>query len=396
MVFLSNAYYSLYYNGTSLNGVDLISTANDSYYTQMRSGQLNDTSKQDDIITYTYQSFIFGLDYFYGLNDDISTSYNDIIPSQYKDLMLSTSKENNTLGYSSFIYKYLDEGHSSFQAPSLYGSSDETFHLTNLNQLGDRIRSRYEASYTLNDLLDERFPQASTSNDIYDKIPFVRYENNSAIIYLDGFLNGEENNIYSSPNVYNSNAYKTDSDALMRKSLNDIITKPNITKIILDLSRNPGGNLGALLRVLGYMSDQPIRNASLFNYTKMLSVTTYKTDANQDGNPDNDAFSNYDWYVLTSLVSYSAANICASIVKNMNLGKVIGQKSGGGACGILPLVLADGSSVVISGSNSFVSASYNNNSWSYQDIEYGVTPDIFIDYQYFYNDAALVSIINNN
>ncbi|MDR2867525.1 MAG: hypothetical protein LBV55_02565 [Acholeplasmatales bacterium] len=394
MIFLSAGYYSLYYNGTTLNGVDLINDKNSAFYEAVRQGEYNDTNKSPSLINATYQSFIFGLDYFYGLREDPETSYRNLISQEYQNLMLSTNKEDNTLGYSSFVYQYLNEGHSSYQGPSLYDSPNAKFNLQNVSELGSRMQERYQVNQLLNEKFSQRFNGALTTDDLYSIVPAVRYQNNTAIIYLDQFNNGVEEEIYNSDGTYRSEAYKSDADALLNKAMTDIQTHPNVDKVILDISRNPGGNLGALLRVLGYLTDEPIRNAMVYNYTRSLSITNYLTDTNRDQNPANDAYSEYNWYLLISPVSYSAANIAASIFSNMNLGTIIGQKSGGGACGILPLILADGSTIVISGPNKFVTANEFNDSWIYWDNELGIFPNIYIDYKNFYDDAYLESILN--
>jgi hypothetical protein len=75
----------------------------------------------------------------------------------------------------------------------------------------------------------------------------------------------------------------------------------------------------------------------------------------------------------------------------MKLGKIIGQKTGGGAASILPVVLPDGTSIVISSND--LSVTMKNN--TIKSIEGGIEPDIYLEYKDFYNDQKLLEIIKN-
>ncbi|SYV90216.1 transmembrane protein and tail specific protease [Metamycoplasma alkalescens] len=86
--------------------------------------------------------------------------------------------------------------------------------------------------------------------------------------------------------------------------------------------------------------------------------------------------------------SFSAANQLTSIVKEMGIAKIIGQKSGGGMSAIMPIVLNDGTTITISSPNNAVHGENN------QEIESGIEPDIKLDYKDFYNDAAIDQALN--
>ena len=95
-----------------------------------------------------------------------------------------------------------------------------------------------------------------------------------------------------------------------------------------------------------------------------------KVDTNLDGNfNDGDGYIDYNWGVLTSNYTYSAANMLASIIKNQNICKLYGEKSGGGMCAVTPIVLGDASTVYISGTLAFVT---KNSNGSYKYLEAGV------------------------
>ena len=103
-----------------------------------------------------------------------------------------------------------------------------------------------------------------------------------------------------------------------------------------------------------------------------------------------------EWTLLVSLNSFSAANTFTSVFKEMNLGKIYGNKSGGGMCSVLPLVLADGTAIAISSNNTARFVSERNNTLYFQAIEHGIEPDVEINYEDYYNDSKLVQYLNSN
>ncbi|CRH57018.1 carboxy-terminal protease [Chlamydia trachomatis] len=135
----------------------------------------------------------------------------------------------------------------------------------------------------------------------------------------------------------------------MKNTLEKISKNKKIKNVVIDISQNGGGNIGAMYRVLGLLTNNDIVSHSHEMQSNAKTTENYKIDANKDGNyNDNDAFDNFNYYILTSKNTFSAANSFSAIVKEMNIGKIIGQKSGGGTSSVLPLVLNDGTSILIS------------------------------------------------
>ncbi|WP_369016591.1 S41 family peptidase [Metamycoplasma hominis] len=174
---------------------------------------------------------------------------------------------------------------------------------------------------------------------------------------------------------------------LIKKNLRNM----KIKNIIVDLSTNGGGDMGAMQRGLGFITDEPILNKTYNRLNEEINIRSVEVDTDGDGNYKNDAYSEYNWYLLTGVNTFSAANTFTSIFKEMKLGKIIGQKTGGGAASILPVVLPDGTSIVISSNN--LSVTMKNN--TIKSIEGGIEPDIYLEYKDFYNDQKLLEIIKN-
>ncbi len=113
-----------------------------------------------------------------------------------------------------------------------------------------------------------------------------------------------------------------------------------MTNVVIDLSCNTGGALLGVIELLTYMTDEPIEIKTINPLTGQLFVESYLSVTRR-------AESTH-FYVITSPVTYSAANLFVSIVKDMNLGFVIGQDSLGGACAIQFTTLPDGTILVSS------------------------------------------------
>ena len=113
-------------------------------------------------------------------------------------------------------------------------------------------------------------------------------------------------------------------------------------------------------------------------------------DINNDGNfKDNDAYDQYNWYVLTSFNTFSAANSFAAIAKELGA-QTIGQKTGGGMCSVMPIVLPDQTTIEMSSNNAQLSKVGDK----LELIEAGVNPDITINYSDFYNLNTYENLLN--
>ena len=162
--------------------------------------------------------------------------------------------------------------------------------------------------------------------------------------------------------------------------------------IILDLSWNTGGNVGALYRVLGFITDSPFEVTGIDGETKGASTSFVEIGDITD-------YSHLNWHLLTTPTSFSAANSLANIFKANDLGDVIGVTTGGGACSITPILLPNGTAFTMSSNN--ISA-YRTGSgtdqdpYVYHNVEFGITPDFEIDIDDIFNTQVLLEIIYNS
>ena len=181
---------------------------------------------------------------------------------------------------------------------------------------------------------------------------------------------------------------KSDSAVYLEEVLENAFKEsPSIENIMLDITWNTGGNVGALYRVIGFMTNQPFlvsrisgdTNSKSSSFVQVVGVPEYHT---------------YKWAVLTSPLSFSAANSLATIVKENNIATVIGLQTGGGASSITPILLPVGSSFTMS-SNS-VSAyrrglGTEESPYIYYDTEFGIRPNIVISIDKIFDPATLMA-----
>lgn len=185
-----------------------------------------------------------------------------------------------------------------------------------------------------------------------------------------------------------TNLVKSDSAIYMEEVLENILSEaPNVENLMLDLSWNTGGNVGALYRVLGFITSEPFMVSRISGDTGSKSSSYVQIE----GVPKYDSF---NWAILISPLSFSAANSMATIFKYNNLGTVIGLQSGGGTSSITPILLPIGTAFTMS-SNSLSAYRLGSGTvedpYVYYDNEFGITPDIEIDINLIYDEVTLLS-----
>lgn len=158
---------------------------------------------------------------------------------------------------------------------------------------------------------------------------------------------------------------------------------PQVERIGLDITFNTGGNVGALYRVVGLITDNPFEVSSYSRDTNVYQTSIVDITT--------EAYDEYEWFLLTSYVTFSAANEMATIFKQNELGKIIGQTSGGGASSITPILLPDGSFFTTSSNNVNTLKDKEGN---YVINESGIKPDFEIPQNKLYDAATLLEILN--
>ena len=365
LFFLHSLYYDVYYNGETLFGFDTFTAldASSPVINQIRTTSLNSQSMSKDLRQLTYHFLALAFDYFYGLKEDkeIESFYTYLNSRGYANQILTGNDQNLYQGLFSFAYG-LDDLHTWHEATGFYEPTTFSIPLTSLNQLGQGTQAYYQGRWAKEDLIEAEFGVGKLP-------PAVRLLDNNtiAVIFLSGF------------NVDTPDEVKTILDELPE----------SVDDVIIDLSFNGGGNVGAVIRLFGYMTEEPIQYSSMNPTDGSAATYFYESDY---------VAYDYNWYVMTSSVTFSAANLMASMAKEMGVATIIGTKSSGGAASIGLFVTPDGTLLLRSTLNVFANVSVDENeNRTYTSVEAGVPVDYVLNNTFNNNDiAALINQIRNS
>ncbi|MCS4536832.1 S41 family peptidase [Mycoplasma sp. CSL7475-4] len=392
LLFLSQNYYNVYFNGEKFIGVSTVINkdidANEYNLIMNNINNNKEQTKQFRLNNYNFMLFVF--DNFYGLKNSFLAQNNAKSFDEYfektglKEQFLSVNIDDNTAGYEKLFYENLNELHSSIQSGSYYHPQNYR-----ANPYGS-ARSQKVNEYIGWLGILRKIRNASLANK---ENKFVIFHDDTAIIYLDEFIIGTNENLMS------EESYQYDSFEKMYKAME--LIKQNLTpikKIILDLSLNGGGSIAAMEKVAGFLTNKDQQIYFYETISKLLSYSKYRVDVNKDNAYDTkDGYPDYQWYILTGINTFSAANLLTHIAKVNKLATIIGNKSGGGMYSILPLVLPDGTSLEISSNNAWVSGS-NDQIKSESQLPYtqeGIEVDITIPYLAYMNYDIINAYLND-
>jgi len=382
MLFTISSYYNVYYNGDAYYGVYAIPSPSPSAsdedklaYQTIRNSSLNAENIPADLALASFDAYVFLLDYFYGLKTvhEIDTYY-DLLNKNFQKFNTTSAKSLTNAVFSSILLD-IDELHTSYGFAGYYNESSYNPVLQYIDQLGSRARNWYEKSYwPMNDALQVRWGNGSPR-----PYRFINPEKTTAVIYLDEFITASINE---------EKTAETDSDVYMKEVLEAIFAEnPNVENIVVDLSYNMGGNLGALYRVLGYITEQPIET-SYYNPTDGSNITYFSE-------LDQEAYEDVNWFFLTSGVTFSAGNLMAAIGKHQGFATIIGTTTGGGASSITPMILTDGTFFTMSSLNVLsLRVELEDGSYRFDSIEFGIEPDYYLSITNIQTDSKILEIVN--
>lgn len=354
----------------------------------MRESRLNNSECPDDVRQASINGLIFTMNYFYGLNEykDIDFDFKNYMSEQQLSDLWSNDYGVYNAAYMQIIQQGLDELHTNLLYPSVYNNLEDICDIYNNENIGKNWNDFYIS-----------FDELKTNylNAFEEKIP-VRFEGKTAFIKFDSFEVAPNNVLYDENKNLKNDAWQYDTFYFMLNAMDIIKRQNNIENIVVDLTTNGGGTLGAMYSAIGFLTNDNIKLPSYNTLTKEFRLDYYAIDSDDDGDyKDNDAYAQYNWYILTSRNTFSAANYFTSVAKNMGIATIIGEKTGGGMCSVIPCILADGTTYRISSNNSLRYHYYNgeSNQNIYQEIESGITPNYEIDREYFYDLSYLDNFI---
>lgn len=186
--------------------------------------------------------------------------------------------------------------------------------------------------------------------------------------------------------------YYADSAVFMEIMMEAILSESSsLENIILDVTFNTGGNVGALYRVVGFITSLPFAVSSMDGDTNGVSTSYVYID----GVP---VYENLNWALLISPATFSAANSLATIFQDNDLGPIIGTKSGGGASSITPVLLPNGTAFTMSSNNINAYRTGDGTEldpYVYHSNEYGIDPDFEVPIYSMVDGSIFANIYDN-
>ena len=356
----------------------------------------------EEFAKFNCNELLFLLDYFYGLKPehnivDFYSLVNDI--GLYNDLV-STDPAVFDKALMRLVSLYLDDLHSGVSKKSCLSPQKEVqSEEGNPNKLSPDPEDMGISSTTMlsNSLLygAARANYEPDMNPLEPDIKVNQYKEvgDTAIITFDAFYVNKVD-YYTEADLDNPQ----DTIELIAAAHRQIMRENSpIKNVVLDLSNNGGGTADAAAFIIAWLTGEnpvALRNT----LTGAQSVVAYEADVNLDKQFDyNDSISDLLYegdlklYCLTSPKSFSCGNLVPAALKGMFNVSIIGHRSGGGSCIVLPCTTASGAQFQISGTSQ-ISIIKNG---SFYNADTGVDVDASItDTDTMYDREKLVEFIH--
>lgn len=348
-----------------------------------------------------YNELCFLLDQFYGLKDEHNiTSFDELFMET--DLAVDIVDPNPKVFSSALkklLKKYLDDLHSSFirgaylseNSPDEDDNDEEGEKKSSaLSEMGfssseamaNRIINEYYRAKYNPDL------QKEDENGHFKEVFSYVEVDDTAIITFDTFCDNKED-YYKDADLENPQ----DTIELIAYAHSQITREGSpIRNVVLDLSCNQGGSADPAAFTAAWFQ-RSARFAVRDTLTNAQSICIYYADINLDGEFDKkDYLSGVNLYCLISGNSFSCANLVSAAFKGSNNITLLGRRSGGGSCVVLPCSTANGTIFQLSGTKQ-VSTVMNG---SFYNIDQGVDPDFVLSkMETMYDREKLVEYIHS-
>ena len=365
---------SFFFNGQCVIVSADISACADLYYAAPTG------DRSEALAEFGYNELCMMMDYFYGLKEthrieSFDRLFDDI---GFKGPLTGPSAEQADKAIYRLTTDFLDDNHTDWHGFSyLAGPLD-------YSASGAARTKLFAYLERLNAAKAQFYP---------DGIPGYEEIGNTAYISFDTFMNLTRNgeDYYLVEDLQDFPA--EDSIALIMRAHEQIYRENSpIENVVLDLSTNLGGSeSAAVFTIAWFLGEAAISGTD--NMTGAMGTTTYRADVNRDGVFDEkDTVADKNLFCLISPCSFSSGNLVPCVFKDSGKVTLLGRTSGGGACSILNVSTAWGTSFQISVN---ICASFLKNG-AFYDVDRGAEPDFVLTVpDSFYDRAALTDYLNS-
>ncbi|UOC57797.1 S41 family peptidase [Mycoplasmopsis bovis] len=328
-VFLNESNIQTYFNGEVLNIFKFAESLQGSGPIWLKkSDKNNNKAIPEGLRKFQYQYFPFLLDHYYGIKLSDNSSYINFLKKYEADILSSNDKHYLATKQ---IIKDLDDLHSAFILDGYFDKSDNILKLFPQNR--ERVHKHLQ---------------------LQNKLASVYFKNNY-----------EYTNVYtpdSQTSVISFKKFEEDSAMHIEKALKEAKSK-GVKNIIFNVTLNGGGYIGAAYEIMGFLTDKPFK---VWTYNPLSGEK--KIEIIKSKKPKY----NFNYFVLTAPVSFSAGNIFPQLVRDNNLGKIIGYDTFGGSSAIGYYILPTGDIIQLSSNTVFTNKNF-------ETTEFGVKPDYPFD-----------------
>ena len=395
---MSDVFFSMQYTFYVFNGEKVIG---DIYQGTLleQAYEAEPADMSQEFAAFNYHELCFFLDHFYGLKPEHHIEdFADFIAVDAAMLpqLSGTDPIAFDAALSELLIRYFDDSHSASVRYSwrsgLPKGSEFIGQLMNLGYSYSTL-TRSTTNTKLTDLRNAAYP---------DGVPGYEEIGDTAFVTFDSFT------VNRSPEEY----YELEDPDNPQDTIELIIYANKMVRregspvknIVIDLSRNSGGNADAAIVVASWFTGEA-RFALLDTMTDAQTIAAYRTDLNLNraalSDPDNPTGKfdpgdtvngQFNLYCLISSSSFSCGNLVPAIFEQAGGITLIGQRSGGGSNVVLPATTASG--MVFQMSGPLQITTYNNG--SLYGVDTGVEPHVHLNnFESFYDREGLVEMIHD-
>ena len=352
-----------------------------------------ENSRPQDIVEFNYNELCFSFDMIYGYPgrpyftpllkekglDGMLSEGNDTT-QKIKELLLSKDAADYTMGFN-LLNNYLwDGGHTQFGAIGLRHPGIAA----KVQEIGSNLNVSFENAIPymedLNTMLTTGEWAKAARDEMIKDVDFI--ETVEGTEELPGYIYCEKGDVaffsfdgFASDKVAWDNYYHNDGQLPVEvvsgfyKCVEKADKNPKITKFVVDMGTNTGGDSMVLAYLMGIMAD--VNKFDIYDpHADMIISSNFKVDKNFDKVIDEkDAAFKTDlkFGVISSKLSFSCGNLFPSMAHDNGM-VLMGEKSGGGSCAIQVRLTADGNPYVLSSGTCLIDKNGNS-------IDLGIEPD---------------------
>jgi carboxyl-terminal processing protease len=344
-LFLSGSVYDVYYNGDRIFGQDAYEF--NASRERFNRSSLNTENMPYDLKEMSYHYMAFMMNYFFGLQSDFGIdNFYDVLAKH--QVRWFSDRDTTHYRVIADIVLELDDLHTSHSMNGPYINTP--FYSLAITDLGTRSQRLY--------------------NTLFYELDGTRFCGDDGVEYFDN----------DTAAIIHIGGFNDASTQLMKDVMAEIDAKGTVQKIVVNMACNTGGIIGTAWQILGYLTDEPMEYYSQNAGDGLQAKSTFTSENTTEGD--------YEWFVLTSPITYSAANLFASMAKDMGLATIIGQQSSGGAASVKIMIMPNGTVIRISSPNILSNSNY-------ESIEFGIPVDIEIPLNIMGNDDLNIDALIN-